>query len=161
MWASLSRGVLHFLSSSRNVIQATKAYTIRWALYVTHVTQRERDHLENPGVDGRIILEVIWKKQFWRYVTDSRGLEEVSMAGTFKHGNESKPGNFLTINFSRILLRGVIKVIDCLEGRSQWPHGLRQVLSSAARTLESQIRILLGAWMCVRVFFCVCVVLCR
>jgi hypothetical protein len=44
--------------------------------------------------------------------------------------------------------------------RSQWPSGLRQVLSSAARTLGSQIRILLGAWMFVCVFLC-CVALCR
>jgi hypothetical protein len=43
---------------------------------------------------------------------------------------------------------------------SQWPRGLRQVLSSAARTLGSQFRILLGAWMCVCVSLC-CVVLCR
>jgi hypothetical protein len=40
--------------------------------------------------------------------------------------------------------------------RSQWPRCLRQVLSSAARTLGSQDRILLGAWMCV----CVSVYLC-
>jgi hypothetical protein len=44
--------------------------------------------------------------------------------------------------------------------KSQWLSGLRQVLSSAARTLGSQVRILLGAWMFVCVFLC-CVVLCR
>jgi hypothetical protein len=44
--------------------------------------------------------------------------------------------------------------------RSQWPSSLRQVLSSAARTLGLQVRILLGAWMYVCVFLC-CVVLCR
>jgi hypothetical protein len=45
--------------------------------------------------------------------------------------------------------------------RFQWPSGLRQVLSSAAaRTLGSQVRILLRAWMFVCVFLC-CVVLCR
>jgi hypothetical protein len=38
--------------------------------------------------------------------------------------------------------------------------GLRHVLSSTTRTLGLQVRILLGAWMCVRVFLC-CVVLCR
>jgi hypothetical protein len=36
--------------------------------------------------------------------------------------------------------------------RSQWPRDLRQVLSSAARTLGSQVRILIGAWMCVCVY---------
>jgi hypothetical protein len=44
--------------------------------------------------------------------------------------------------------------------RSQYPSGLRQVLSRTAWTLGSQVRILLGAWMCVRVFL-YCVVLCR
>jgi hypothetical protein len=37
-------------------------------------------------------------------------------------------------------------------GRSQWPRSLRHVLFSTARTLGAQVRILLGAWMCVRVF---------
>jgi hypothetical protein len=46
------------------------------------------------------------------------------------------------------------------EGRSQWQRGLRHVLSSAARTLGSQFRILLGEWMCVAFFLC-CVDLCR
>jgi hypothetical protein len=44
--------------------------------------------------------------------------------------------------------------------RSQWLRGLRHVLSMTTRTLGSQVRILLGAWMCVRIFLC-CVVLCR
>jgi hypothetical protein len=44
--------------------------------------------------------------------------------------------------------------------RYQRPRGLRHVLSSAAQTLGSQVRILLGAWMCVCVSLC-CVVLCR
>jgi hypothetical protein len=47
-----------------------------------------------------------------------------------------------------------------INSRSQCPSGLRQVLSSAARTLGSQVRILLWAWMFVCVFLC-CVVLCR
>jgi hypothetical protein len=44
--------------------------------------------------------------------------------------------------------------------RSQKPSGLRQVLSWVARMLRSQVRILLGSWMCVCVSLC-CVVLCR
>jgi len=43
--------------------------------------------------------------------------------------------------------------------RSQWPRGLRHVLSSASTTLGSWARIPLEAWMCVCVFL-PCVVLC-
>jgi hypothetical protein len=45
------------------------------------------------------------------------------------------------------------------DGQSQWPRGLRHVLSSTVRTLE-RIRILLEAWMYVRISLC-CVILCR
>jgi hypothetical protein len=38
---------------------------------------------------------------------------------------------------------------------SQRPRGLRHVLSSVAWTLESQVRILTGAWMCPRFFYVV------
>jgi hypothetical protein len=58
----------------------------------------------------------------------------------------------------RVTCKLLIGSLAC--GRSQWPRGLRQVLSSAARTLGSQVRILLGAWMFVCVFLCY-VVLCR
>jgi hypothetical protein len=44
-----------------------------------------------------------------------------------------------------------------LVSRSQWPRGLRHVLSSAAGTLGSWVRIPLEAW---PRFFCVCVILC-
>jgi hypothetical protein len=54
-----------------------------------------------------------------------------------------------------LFLPGIMKVIS----RSQYPSRLRQVLSSVARMLRSQVRILLGAWMCVCVSLC-CVVLC-
>jgi hypothetical protein len=43
------------------------------------------------------------------------------------------------------------------KGRSQWPSGLKQVLSSAARTLKSWVLIPLEAWICA---FCVCVCVC-
>jgi hypothetical protein len=52
------------------------------------------------------------------------------------------------------------KIIIIILFLSQWPTGLTHVLSSAARTLGSWIRVPLEAWMCVRVFLC-CVVLCR
>ena len=59
---------------------------------------RERDHLDYPGIDGRIILRWIFKK--W----DEAGLElygsgQGQVAGTCKCGNESsvsiKCGEFL------------------------------------------------------------------
>jgi hypothetical protein len=39
---------------------------------------------------------------------------------------------------------------------SQWPRGLSYVLSLAARTLGSHVRIPLGACMCVRIFSVLC-----
>jgi hypothetical protein len=56
--------------------------------------------------------------------------------------------------------RNRISLIMIIKGRSQWPRGLRHVQSSAARTLDSWVRIPLEAWMYVHVFLC-CVVLCR
>jgi hypothetical protein len=50
----------------------------------------------------------------------------------------------------------VVVVVVVVISWSQWPRSLKQVLSSAARTLGSQVRILLGAWMCVRVFSVLC-----
>jgi hypothetical protein len=48
----------------------------------------------------------------------------------------------------------IIRMIK--SSRSQWPRGLRHVLSSTARTLGSRVRIPLEAWMCLRlsVFCC-------
>jgi hypothetical protein len=65
-------------------------------------------------------------------------------------------GDFILTLFADYKLSHIVLLV-C---RSQWPHGLRHVLSSAARTLGSWVRIPLEAWMCVRIFLC-CVVLCR
>jgi hypothetical protein len=60
---------------------------------------RERDHLGEPGVDGRIILRWIFRKwDVWVW-TGSSWLSEGQMAGTYKCGNELsgsiKCGEFL------------------------------------------------------------------
>ena len=61
------------LYSLPNIVQAIKS-KMRWAGSVAHVGKgeayrgfpweklRERDHLEDPGIDGRIILRSIFRK---------------------------------------------------------------------------------------------------
>ena len=34
---------------------------------------RERDHFEGPGLDGRIILRLIFRKWIWGYGLDRAG----------------------------------------------------------------------------------------
>jgi hypothetical protein len=45
-----------------------------------------RNHLENPGVDWRIILRWILRK--WEYGLDQAGSGEGQVTGTFECGNE-------------------------------------------------------------------------
>jgi hypothetical protein len=55
---------------------------------------------------------------------------------------------------------GVLHPLCAFTGQSQWPHGLRHVLSLTTQTLGSQVQIPLEAWMCVLISLC-CVILCR
>jgi hypothetical protein len=77
------------LSSSPNTIRVTISRKMRWAVYVGRMGKKkctyrvwwknlkERDHLEDLDVDGRIILKCILKELFecvdWIDLTQNRG----------------------------------------------------------------------------------------
>ena len=66
-WRKLHNEKLHDLCSSPNTIRVIKSRRMRWAGHVALMGRgevctgfwwenlREKDHLEDPGVDGRII----------------------------------------------------------------------------------------------------------
>jgi hypothetical protein len=65
---------LHDLYSSHNIVRVIKPRRIRWARYVEHMGKAEactrfwlenlmeRDHLGDPGLNGRIILRWIFRE---------------------------------------------------------------------------------------------------
>jgi len=49
---------------------------------------RETAHLEDPGVDGRIILGWIFRNGMWEHGLDRFGPRHGQVAGTCEYGNE-------------------------------------------------------------------------
>jgi hypothetical protein len=73
-WRKLHHDVLNDLYCSSNIFRVIKSRRMRWAVQVARMGEgeaytgfwwgnlRERDHLEDPGIDGRIILRRIFGK---------------------------------------------------------------------------------------------------
>ena len=73
-WRKLHSEELNDLYSSSNIVRVIKSRRMRWAGYVARIWERKgvygvlvgkpegKDHLGDPGVDGRIILRWILTK---------------------------------------------------------------------------------------------------
>jgi len=110
-WRKLYNEKLNDLYSSPNIVRAIKQRRKRWAGRVARMGEgeactgfwwgnlRERDHLGDPGIDGRIILRWIFRKWDVGLLTGSSWLRIGTGGGTCKCGNELsssiKCGEFL------------------------------------------------------------------
>jgi hypothetical protein len=74
VWRKIHNEELHDLYSFLNIVPLNRSRRIRWAGHVARMGRREaytglwlgnlreRDHLKDPGVDGRIILRWFFRK---------------------------------------------------------------------------------------------------
>ena len=77
-WRKLHKEELNDLYCSPNIVRVIKSRRIRWAGHAARMGRgegytgfwwgnlRERDHLGDPGVDGRIILRWIFRNAYFR-----------------------------------------------------------------------------------------------
>jgi hypothetical protein len=98
-WRRLHNEELHNLYALANIIIVIKSRRMRWAGHVAHMGDvrntkcssqnlKGRDHAEDLGVDGRIILERIMENRVGEYGLDSSGSGCGPVAGCCEHGNE-------------------------------------------------------------------------
>jgi hypothetical protein len=90
-WRRLHNNELYALYSSPNIIRVIRSRRLRWAGHVARMGERrgayralvgKGNHLEDPGVDGRIILKWIferldrraWTGSVWLSIRTGNGL---------------------------------------------------------------------------------------
>ena len=99
-WRKLHNEELCDLYCLPNIIRVVKSRRMIWAWHVARMVEgrgayrvlmenlRERDNLEDPDVDGRIILRWIFRKWDGRHVLDRAGPGHGQVAGTCECSNE-------------------------------------------------------------------------
>jgi len=110
-WRKLHNEQLHDLYSLPNTVRVIKSGRMRWAGHIARMGREEvntgfwwgnlteRDHLGDPGVDGRIILSWIFRKWDVGLWAGSSWMRIGQVAGTCECGDEPsgaiKCGEFL------------------------------------------------------------------
>jgi hypothetical protein len=109
-WRRLHNEELNDLYSTPNIVRVIKSRRVRWAGHVARMGEKGgayrilvgrpegRHHLRDPGVDGRIILKLFFKKWDGAW-TGLSWLRIGTVAGSCECGNEPrgsiKCGEFL------------------------------------------------------------------